>query len=115
MDQIRLCEKKRWVLAGIPGTFTHYILEHDTVQQHKGLLSPTVISIPIEQIRNTVRLQSGIQRLFHLSTIRIASANPAVPELVIRNIRNGSAFEEGLKLCRRRIQLEQEVAADIQA
>ncbi len=92
-----LTERRRWLLAGLPFTRTQYTLNSNTLTQSVGLLSPRKKTVSVSQIRNTVTQQSLIQKRFGLCTIRVATDNPLISELVIKNIRSGTPFEGRLR------------------
>ncbi len=43
--------------------------------------------------------QTRWQKRWELATIQVATGDPLIPELIIRNIRNGALFEERLRRC----------------
>ncbi len=99
-----LSERQRWLLAGLPLTRTQYVLSADTLERLHGILSPVKTTIGLSQIRSIAVQQTRLQKLCRLSTIHVATDNPVVPELVIRNIRNGALFEERLHRCVEEVQ-----------
>ncbi len=94
-----LSERQRWVLAGLPFTRTYYCLNEEHLERSHGILSPIKTTISLSQVRSIAVTQTRLQKMFGLSTIQVATDDPVVSELVIRNIRNGSLFEERLNHC----------------
>ncbi len=92
-----LTERQRWLLAGIPLTRTQYELSGTALKKSTGILSPITRSVAVTQIRSLAIQRSFIQKRFGLCTIRVATCDPQISELVIKNIRNGAAFEEKLR------------------
>ena len=90
-------EKKRWLLFGAPLTATWYEFNSKQLTLHTGLFAVTTQSIFLSEIRNMVLEQNILQKWFGLSSVHIATANPAVPEFVVKNIRNGAAFAAELR------------------
>ena len=90
-----LTERRRFL--GLPLTRTQYVLTEERLQQLVGLLSPTVRSIAVSQIRSMAVQRSFLQKRLGLTTIRIAPNDPLISEMVIANIRNGALFEERLR------------------
>lgn len=99
VSDIMLSERQRWLLAGLPLSRTHYELDGEALQRVTGILSPVRQSVPLSQIRNIAMQQTRWQKRWELATIQVATGNPLMPELVIRNIRNGALFEERLRRC----------------
>lgn len=102
-----LSERQRWLLAGLPLTRTQYVLSADTLERLHGILSPVKTTIALSQIRNMEVTQTRLQKLCGLLTIHVATGDPTVPELIIRNIRNGELFEERLNRCVEEVQMGQ--------
>ncbi len=89
--------KRQSCLFGLPLTLTHYVIDNEWLAECTGLFSVNVKTVSLSQIRNMVVVQSAWQKLFGLSTIRVATADPAVPEFVVLNIRDGAIFESTLQ------------------
>lgn len=94
-----LSERQRWALAGLPFTRTYYRLSEEKLERSHGILSPIKTTILLSHIRSIAVTQTPFQKKFRLSTIQVATDDPVVSELVIRNIRNGAQFEERLRHC----------------
>lgn len=92
-----LSERQCWLFGGIPFTRTRYVLDGNTLKQVKGILSPVVKSVNLSQIRTIAAQCTSLQKRFGLSTIQVATDDPLVSELVIRNIRRGAVFEGTLR------------------
>lgn len=97
VSDITLSERRRRWPAGLPFSRTQYVLDEEAIRQVTGLLSPVTQSIPLSQVRRVALRQSRWQKRWGLSTIQVATDDPLVSELVIRNIRNGALFEERLR------------------
>lgn len=94
-----LSEQQCWPLIGIPLIGRRYVLTEDTLEYQKGIVSPVTTSIRLSQVRGVATTQSRLQKLWGLRTVHVATDDPVVSELVIRNIRNGHLFEERLLRC----------------
>lgn len=92
-----LSERQCWLLLGLPFTRTRYVLDENTLKQVKGILSPVVKSVNLSQIRTIAVQCTPLQKRFGLSTVQVATDDPLVSELVIRNIRHGAVFEGTLR------------------
>ncbi len=84
-------------LFGLPLTLTHYVIDGESLSEQTGLFSVTAKAVSLSQIRNMVVVQSAWQKLCGLSTVRIATADPAIPEFVVHSIRGGKVFAAKLQ------------------
>lgn len=96
MDAIQIEERKRWVFFGLPFTFTTYVMNHKKLTVRSGLLTTHEDDILLYRIMDTSLCRTLWQKLFGLGSIRVASSDQSLPELVIRNIRNSRDFKEEL-------------------
>lgn len=97
VSETLLSERKRWLLGGFPLTRTQYILDTETLQRSHGIISPVKTTVNREAVRGVALQQSRLQKHFGLATVRVATNDPVVSELVLHNIRNGSLFEGRLR------------------
>ena len=102
-----LSERQRWMLAALPFTRTYYCLSEEQLERSHGILSPVKTTVLLSQVRSIAVTQTRLQKKFGLSTIQVATDDPTVSELVIRNIRNGALFEERLRRCVEQAELAQ--------
>jgi uncharacterized membrane protein YdbT with pleckstrin-like domain len=108
-----LCtEKRRLLFAGLPLTLTHYEIDGEFLSERTGLFSVTTKTVCLSHIKNMVVMRSAIQKLFGLSTIRVATTDPNLPEFVVRHIRNGDSFAAILQNARENVSLLQPLATD---
>ena len=96
-SEVILSERRRWLLGGWPLTRTQYILDTETLQRSHGVVSPDKTEINRSTVRGVALQQSRLQKRFGLATVRVATNDPIVPELVLHNIRNGELFEGRLR------------------
>lgn len=89
--------KRHTRLFGLPLTLTHYVIDGETLSEQTGLFSVTAKAVSLSLVRNMVVVQSAWQKLFGLSTIHVATADPAVPEFIVHSIRGGKAFSAELQ------------------
>ncbi len=90
-------EKRRSRLFGLPLSLTHYVIDGESLSEQTGLFSVTAKAVSLSNVRNMVVVQTACQKLFGLSTIHVATADPAIPEFIVRNIRGGEAFSAELQ------------------
>lgn len=89
-------EKKRWLFFGLPFTFTTYLLNDRKLTVRSGLLTTNEDDILLYRIMDTSLRRTLAQKLFGLGSVRVASSDQSLPELVIKNIRNARDFKEQL-------------------
>ncbi len=87
-------ERKRWGFFGLPFTFTVYRMNHKKLTVQSGLLSTHEDDILLYRVMDTSLCRTLWQKLFKLGSIRVASTDQSLPELVIKNIRNAREFKE---------------------
>ena len=87
-------ERKRWGFFGLPFTFTVYRMNEKKLTVQSGLLSTHEDDILLYRIMDTSLCRTLWQKLFKLGSVRVASTDQSLPELVIKNIRNAREFKE---------------------
>lgn len=95
-EELHVEERKRWLFFGLPFTFTVYQLTAKKLTVRTGLLTTVEDDILLYRIMDTSLRRTLPQKLFGLGSIRIASSDHSLPELVIKNIRNAREFKEML-------------------
>ncbi len=84
-------------LFGLPLTLTHYVIDDESLSEQTGLFSVTAKAVSLLHVRNMVVVRSAWQKLWGLSTVHVATADAAIPEFVVHNIRGGEAFAAKLQ------------------
>ncbi|MBE6768018.1 MAG: PH domain-containing protein [Ruminococcaceae bacterium] len=93
-DSVVVEERKRWGFLGLPFTFTVYRMNQKKLTVQSGLLSTHEDDILLYRIMDTSLCRTLWQKLFKLGSVRVASTDQSLPELVIKNIRNARDFKE---------------------
>ncbi len=93
-DPVVVEERKRWGFLGLPFTFTVYRMNQKKLTVQSGLLSTHEDDILLYRIMDTSLCRTLWQKLFKLGSVRVASTDQSLPELVIKNIRNAREFKE---------------------
>lgn len=86
-ENVLWCDKKRPIF-GLPISFTKYILYADRLVIQSGFLTRRVEEIRLYRILDTSLRQSLGQRLFHLGSIRLQSADAVSPKFFIHDVRH---------------------------
>ena len=89
-------ERKRWLLFGIPWTFTKYTLTPKRIILNEGLLRSTENEILLYRIIDIELSKTLFQKIFKLGTVTVKSKDASHPILEIKNIKNARAFRDSL-------------------
>ncbi len=89
-------ERKRWTFFGLPFTFTTYSFNEKKLTVRSGLLTTHEDDILLYRVMDTSLCRTLWQKLFRLGSIRVASSDQSLPELVIKNIRHSRDFKDEL-------------------
>ncbi len=93
-ESVTVEERKRWGFFALPFTFTVYRLSNKKLTVQSGLLTTHEDDILLYRIMDTSICRTLWQKLFGLGSVRVASNDQSLPELVIKNIRNAREFKE---------------------
>ena len=89
-------ERKRWLLFGLPLTFTTNILDAKSLQLHKGFLTTTEDEILLFRIMDISVKRTLLQKLFGLGTMIVMSSDKTSPNFEIKNIKHIHEFKKAL-------------------
>ncbi len=81
-------ERKRWLLFGLPFTFTKYTITEEQITVDTGLLNQEENDCYMYKIQDTVLSTSLLGRLFGLGTISCRTADVTHPQLLLKNIKH---------------------------
>ena len=83
-----IVEKKRWVLFGLPWTFTTYSINKDVLTINTGLFNKQEDDCYMYKIQD-VKLKSTVaQRMSALGDVICYTGDTTNPEIVLKNIKN---------------------------
>lgn len=88
--------KKRWVLFGLPFTFTKYTLTKEKILVDSGFLNKTEEEVRLYRVLDLTLKRSLGQRIFGLGTIICKTSDKSLPILELVNIKNSSDIKEQL-------------------
>ncbi len=86
--------KKRWLLFGLPWTFTRYTLTEEKFLLDIGFLNKRQEEIRLYRILDLSLRRSFFQRMSGLGTITCKTSDKSVPVLVIKNIKESERVKE---------------------
>lgn len=92
--RIKVTERERILLLGLPLTSNTYTLTNKKITIKKGLANTEEEDIPLYRIKNLRLTRSFRQRLAGVGTIEVTTADKLSPDFEIRNIKNFRIYKE---------------------
>lgn len=89
-------DRKRWLLFGLPWTFTRYGLTEEKILIKTGFFTLVNDEVRLYRIMDLSLKQTLIQRIFNLGTITVTSNDKSLGDFEIKNIKNAEAVKEML-------------------
>lgn len=87
-------ERKRWVLFGLPFTFTKYTVNDEIITVNEGLLSTKENDCYLYKVQD-VELQVSLgERIFGLGTVACYTGDNTHPQLFLAHIRNAKEVKD---------------------
>ena len=86
-------EKKRWLLFGLPLTFTKYTLTEEQIIINTGFLNQEENNCYMYKVQDTVLSSSLLQRMAGLGTV-CKTSDVTHPQLVMKNIKNARKIKD---------------------
>ena len=87
-------EKKRWLLFGLPLTFTKYTLTEEQIIINTGFLNQEENNCYMYKVQDTVLSSSLLQRMAGLGTVVCKTSDETHPQLVMKNIKNARKIKD---------------------
>lgn len=89
-------ERKRWLLFGLPFTFTKYTLTNRKILINSGFFTSKEDEILLYRVLDMTLSRTLIQKLFGLGSVTVEAQDKFQPTLVVKNIRNSQQFKDNL-------------------
>ena len=86
--------KKRWLLFGLPLTFTKYTLTEEQIIINTGFLNQEENNCYMYKVQDTVLSSSLLQRMAGLGTVVCKTSDVTHPQLVMKNIKNARKIKD---------------------
>ena len=93
-DMIKFVERKRWVVLGLPFTFTVYTVKEDLITVQKGFLNKKENDCYMYKVQDVELLRSLGERIFGLGTVKCYTGDTTDPELYLTHIRNAKEIKD---------------------
>jgi len=91
---MKYVERKRWLLFGLPLTFTKYTVTGEQLTVNTGFLRQEENDCYLYKIQDTVFRTSLFERLFGLGTVVCRTGDDTHPELTLRHIRHAKEVKD---------------------
>ncbi len=93
---MQMTEKKRWVLFGLPFTFTTYLIEDEMLTIKEGILSRKENSCYMYKVTDVELKRSLGERIFGLGTVVCYTGDVTHPTLTLEHIKNSQTVKATL-------------------
>ena len=87
-------DRKRWLLFGLPWTFTKYTCTPEKFVVQSGILRQREEEIRLYRIMDLTLERTFLQRIFGLGTIICDTVDKSSPKLEIRNIKDSRQVKD---------------------
>lgn len=87
-------ERKRWLLFGLPFTFTKYTVTEEQIIVNTGFFNQEENNCYMYKVQDTVLSTSLFQRMAGLGTVVCKTSDVTHPQLVLKNIKNSREIKD---------------------
>ena len=87
-------ERKRWLLFGLPFTFTKYTVTEEQIIINTGFFNQEENNCYMYKVQDTVLATSLLQRMAGLGTGVCKTSDVTHPQLVLKNIKNSREIKD---------------------
>ncbi len=92
--EILWSDRKRWLLFGLPWTFTKYTCTPEKFVVQTGVLRQREEEIRLYRIMDLTLERTFLQRIFGLGTILCDTVDKSSPKLIIRNVKDSRRVKD---------------------
>lgn len=86
-------ERKRWLLFGLPFTFTKYTVNEHVITIDTGLLNTTENDCYLYKVQDVELKTSLVERIFGLGTVACYTGDNTHPQLYLEHIKNAKEIK----------------------
>ena len=87
-------DRKRWLLFGLPWTFTKYTCTPEKFVVQSGILKQREDEIRLYRIMDLTLERTFLQRIFGLGTITCDTVDKSSPQLIICNVKDSRRVKD---------------------
>ena len=91
---MELREKQRWILFGLPFTFTEYIIKEDVLTIDSGFFKKVQNDCYMYKIQDVKLERSFLQRWFGLGNVICYTGDTTHQQLILKNIKHSQAVKD---------------------
>lgn len=95
-NEIVWSDRKRWLLFGLPWTFTKYSLSEDRLMIDKGFFTTVTDEVRLYRINDLSLSRNLLQKMGNMGTIKVSSYDKTMGDFEIKNIKNPQNVKEQL-------------------
>lgn len=85
---MRYVERKRWLLFGLPFTFTKYTVEDDVLTIQTGFFTTVENDCYMYKVQDVQHQASLIEKIFRLGTVTCFTGDTTHPKLILQHIKH---------------------------
>lgn len=90
---MKFVERKRWLLLGLPFTFTKYLIKDDLITLNQGLLNKIENDCYMYKVQDVEHTASLLERICGLGTITCFTGDTTHPKLVLTHIKHSKQIK----------------------
>ena len=87
-------ERKRWLLLGLPFTFTRYIIREDMLVVEEGFFKTVENDCYMYKVQDVQHSATLMEKIVHVGTVTCFTGDTTHPKLVLQHIRNSRAIKD---------------------
>lgn len=87
-------ERKRWLVFGLPFTFTKYRVKEDIITIDEGLLKTVENDCYMYKVQDVTHSATLAEKLFRLGTVTCFTGDTTHPQLILQHIKHSREVKE---------------------
>lgn len=95
-NEILWSDRKRWILFGLPWTFTKYSLTDNRLLIDTGFFTTNTDEVRLYRINDLSLTRNLLQKMGNMGTIKVNSYDKTMGNFEIKNIKNPQEVKEKL-------------------
>ena len=87
-------ERKRWILFGLPFTFTVYTIKEDLITVQEGFFNRKENDCYMYKVQDVELIRTFGERIFGLGTVKCYTGDTTDKELYLTHVKNAKAIKD---------------------